>query len=67
MPGLPADIRISLKKCGGPTYGVELVRQPVLSPSVGSPSRAAKLKPRLIPGPCIQGYNGRTEIFTHPW
>jgi hypothetical protein len=28
MPRLPADIRISLKKRGGPTVRVELVRQP---------------------------------------
>ena len=29
MSRLPADIRISLKKQGGPTYRIELVRQPV--------------------------------------
>ncbi len=28
MPRLPADIRISLKKRGGPTHRIELVRQP---------------------------------------
>ncbi|MBI5761011.1 MAG: hypothetical protein HZA46_21010 [Planctomycetales bacterium] len=28
MPRLPADIRISLKKRGGPTVRIELVRQP---------------------------------------
>ena len=29
MPSLPADIRISLKKQGGPTHRIELIRQPV--------------------------------------
>ena len=29
MPRLPADIRISLKKRGGPTHRIELIRQPV--------------------------------------
>ncbi len=29
MPRLPADIRISLKKRGGPTHCIEIVRQPV--------------------------------------
>jgi hypothetical protein len=29
MPRLPADIRISLKKRGGRTHRIELVRQPV--------------------------------------
>jgi len=29
MPRLPADIRISLKKRGGRTYRIELIRQPV--------------------------------------
>jgi hypothetical protein len=29
VPRLPADIRISLKKRGGPTHRIELVRQPV--------------------------------------
>jgi hypothetical protein len=29
VPRLPADIRISLKKRGGPTYRIELVQQPV--------------------------------------
>ncbi len=29
MPRLPADIRISSKKRGGPTYRIELVRQSV--------------------------------------
>jgi len=28
MPRLPADIRISLKKCGGRTHRIELIRQP---------------------------------------
>jgi hypothetical protein len=28
MPRLPADLRISLKKRGGPTYRIELIRQP---------------------------------------
>jgi len=28
-PQISADIRISLKKRGGPTYRIELVRQPV--------------------------------------
>ena len=28
-PRLPADIRISLKKRGGPTHRIELIRQPV--------------------------------------
>lgn len=27
MPRLPADMRISLKKRGGPTYRIELIRQ----------------------------------------
>ncbi len=29
MSRLPADIRISLKKRGGPTHRIELIRQPV--------------------------------------
>ena len=29
MPRLPAEIRSSLKKRGGPTHGIELIRQPV--------------------------------------
>jgi hypothetical protein len=29
MPRLTADIRISLKKRGGPTHRIELIRQPV--------------------------------------
>ena len=29
MPRLRADIRISLKKRGGPTHRIELIRQPV--------------------------------------
>lgn len=29
MPRLPADVRISLKKRGGPTHRIELVQQPV--------------------------------------
>ena len=29
MPRLPADIRISLKKRGGKTYRIELIRQPI--------------------------------------
>ena len=29
MPRLPAEIRISLKKRGGPTHRIELIRQPV--------------------------------------
>jgi hypothetical protein len=29
MPRLPAHIRISLKKRGGPTHRTELIRQPV--------------------------------------
>ncbi len=29
MPRLPAGIRISLRKRGGPTHRIELIRQPV--------------------------------------
>jgi len=29
MPRLPAEIRISLKKRGGPTHRIELIRQPI--------------------------------------
>jgi len=29
MPRLPAEIRISQKKRGGPTHRIELIRQPV--------------------------------------
>ena len=29
MPRLPVEIRISLKKRGGPTHRIELIRQPV--------------------------------------
>jgi hypothetical protein len=29
MPRLRAEIRISLKKRGGPTHRIELIRQPV--------------------------------------
>ena len=29
MPRLPADIRISLKKRGGPTHRIELIRRSV--------------------------------------
>jgi hypothetical protein len=32
VPRLPADIRISLKKRGGPTHRIELVQQPMGRP-----------------------------------
>jgi hypothetical protein len=37
MPRLPADIRISLKKRGGPTHRIELIRQPVETPQSNIP------------------------------
>ena len=37
MPRLPADIRISLKKRGGSTHRIALIRQPVETPQPNTP------------------------------